>query len=155
MNKDEASTLITNVLTKLGYCTPVFVALLLATMAQESHLGVYETQVNGPARGIFQMENATFQDLHTNFLSYHLTLKAAVDSYKPALTTQFTADWLIHNHEYATALAACSYIRHHAPAVSVEPTPEGLWPIYKQFYNSWQGAAKESEFKANWAAYLS
>jgi hypothetical protein len=155
MNKEEANTLITSVLTKLGYCTNTFVTLLMATMAQESHLGVYETQGgHGPARGIYRMEDATFQDIYANFLSYHSALKAAVDSYKPNLNTTFNADWLIHNHEYATALAACVYIRHHTPAITVEPTPEALWPIYKQWYNTYAGAATQSQFLTNYNTYI-
>lgn len=156
MNLQEARGLVVTVLTTLGYNTDVFVNLLLATMAQESHLGLYETQVGGgPGRGIFQMENATFQDIYTNFLSYHKDLAYKVNSYQPLLETQFSADWLIHYHKYATAVAACSYIRHHVPSITVDAhNPEQLWPIYKQYYNTYSGAASKDHFLANWNKYV-
>jgi hypothetical protein len=43
------------------------IELLMLTAAQESHLGTYLTQVNGPALGIFQMEPATFYDTRDRY----------------------------------------------------------------------------------------
>ena len=153
MNTNEAKQLITSILTTLGYNTPAFLNLLLGTMAQESAMGLYETQVGGgPAKGIFQMENATFQDLNTNFLSYHQALKASVQSYAPN-TPVGTADDLINNHEYACAYAACSFIRHHVPHSDVNQNDViTMFTLYKTFFNG-PGAATQTEFANNWKRF--
>lgn len=150
MNTNDARTLITTVLTALGYSQPNFVNLLLGTMAQESAMGQYETQSGGgPARGIFQMENATFQDLNANFLAYHQALNTTIQQYAPANAVG-TADDLVNNHEYACAYAACSYIRHHVPHPNIDPTDvTTLYTLYKTFYNG-PGAATQTEFTNNW-----
>ena len=154
MTTDEARTLITGVLTTLGYNQPNLVNLLLGTMAQESAMGRYETQLGGgPARGIFECENATFQDVFNNFLSYHSALKALVQSYAPT-TPVGTADDLIGDHEYATAMAACSYIRHSVPHPNVDPEDiNTMYLLYKTYYNSSGGAATQTEFTNNWNNY--
>lgn len=153
MITNDARILITNVLTTLGYNQPSLVNLLLGTMAQESAMGQYETQVGGgPARGIFQMENATFKDINANMLSYHTALNTSVQSYAPSSPVG-TADDLVNNHEYACAYAACSFIRHHVPAVTVDPEDiNTMYKLYKQFYNG-PGAATETEFTNNWNTY--
>ncbi len=149
----QAKQLIEQVLTHLGYNFPPFVALLLGTMAQESNMGEYETQIGGgPARGIFQMENATFQDINDNFLAYHNELKTRVNSYKPNYTTTFNADWLIHNPKYSTAYAACSYIRHSVPHPNTPCTCDAAWPNYKTYYNG-PGAAQEYQFQSKWIEF--
>ena len=48
--------------------------LLMLTAAHESHLGTYLKQKGGPALGIYQMEPATYRDLHENFLRFHLII---------------------------------------------------------------------------------
>lgn len=153
MTTNEARQLITGVLTTLGYNTPPFVNLLLGTMAQESDMGKHETQFGGgPARGVFMCENATFQDVNANFLAYHSALNTSVQSYAPEGATG-TADDLVNNHGYACAYAACSYIRHHVPLPSVDPSDvPTMYALYKRYYNG-PGAATETEFTNNWQAF--
>lgn len=153
MTTDDARTLITAVLTTLGYNQTNFVNLLLGTMAQESALGKYETQLGGgPAKGIMMCENATFQDINKNFLSYHKALNTLVQSYAPANAVG-TADDLVNNHEYACAYAACSFIRHHVPQVNDDPTDiPTMYGYYKKFFNG-PGSATQAEFTKNWQYY--
>lgn len=153
MDLNQATGLITEVLTKLGYNTPQLVNLLLGTMAQESQMGKYQTQFGGgPGRGIFQCENATFQDVLTNFLSYHKSLESLVESY--AITLPFvSADDLLDNPKLAVAFAACSYIRHSVPHVNDNAADPGTaYHYYKTYYNG-PGAATYLEFLKNWTAF--
>lgn len=151
MTTDEANLLITTVLTTLGYNTPAFVNLLLGTCAQESALGKYEVQEgSGIAKGIMMCENATFQDINKNFLSYHKALNTLVQSYAPTNAIG-TANDLVNNHEYAVAYSACSFIRHHVPSVTVDPNDiPTMFSLYKMYYNSASGAATQAEFTKNW-----
>lgn len=155
MNTVDARTLIQNVLTTLGYNVPNLANLLIGTMAQESAMGVYETQTGGgPARGIMQMENATYQDIWNNFLAYHQSLRQIIGSFEiPDGSTTNNADLLVNNHEFAVAMAACSYIRHHVPHPDTDPNDvHSLYVLYKAFYNG-PGAATETEWTNNWNKY--
>jgi hypothetical protein len=76
MNPHDLRTLIKNTLTPFNMYSAIAEELLMATCANESNLGQYRTQSgNGPARGIFQVEGNTFNDLFTNYLAYHPALK--------------------------------------------------------------------------------
>lgn len=57
------------------------VELLMLTAAAESNLGQYIKQINGPARGIFQMEPSTAHDIYTNWLVYKPDLLALVNQF--------------------------------------------------------------------------
>src|SRR5260370_40232291 len=59
--------LIKDTLTPLGLYSADAEELLMATCAQESLLGQYRHQVNGPAIGIVQDEPADFNDLWKNY----------------------------------------------------------------------------------------
>jgi hypothetical protein len=125
--------------------------LLVATAAQESHLGVWRQQINGPALGIFQMEPATWEDLFRNYIMYHADLNEWVRSYikLPVLG----ARELITNDSLAIAMARLLYLR--AP----EPIPSGtslwaLWALYKKRWNTPEGAATWQQFRTNYATYV-
>jgi len=61
--------LIKRTLTPLNLYSADAEELLMATCAQESLLGKYRHQVNGPAIGIFQDEPGDFNDLWAHYLS--------------------------------------------------------------------------------------
>ena len=65
-NTEQFREIIIRVLAKLDtkLVDEVSIILLLGTCAQESLYGHYFTQLdNGPARGFFQMEPVTFEDI--------------------------------------------------------------------------------------------
>ena len=67
---------------KIGLWSQEAEDLLIGTAAQESHLGTYLRQLgDGPALGIFQMEPATHNDIHENFLRYKHDLRNRVDDF--------------------------------------------------------------------------
>src|SRR6266849_2351788 len=86
------------------YSTDVNVQLLLATAAQESHMGEYLHQLNGPALGIFQMEPATFVD----------TLNRA-DNIISAIYPRAPSERLIYDLRYATVIARAKYFLDRPP----------------------------------------
>lgn len=151
MTTIEAKELITQVLTTLGYNTPPLVNLLAGTMAQESSMGQYETQVDGPALGVFQTEPNTYNDIYANFLSYHSALREDVNSF--TTDSPPSPESVVNNHPYACAVAACSYIRHSVPHINDDATDGTLmYGYYKQYYNG-PGAATEQEFLNNWTNF--
>jgi hypothetical protein len=124
------------------YSSDVAVQLLLATAAQESHMGEYLHQVNGPALGIFQMEPATFVD----------TLTRATNILG-ALYPTSPSERLIYDLRYATIVARAKYWLDPHPL----PQPDdinGLWEIYKRVWNTHLGAATQQQFLGNYAKYV-
>ncbi len=117
------------------------VQLLLATAAQESHMGEFLHQVNGPALGIYQMEPATFTD----------TIHRASNTL--AFIEIATSDRLVYDLRYATVVARAKYF------LDPEPLPEandinGIWTVYKRVWNTPLGAATQQQFLANYAKYV-
>lgn len=124
--------------------------LLLATCAQESHLGQFRTQLGGgPARGIFQMEGEDHDDIWLNYIIYHPLLKTALVKLSPSHTT----DDMVDNDDYAIAMARVHYerCRGNLPAAT---SLYGLWTYYKHNYNTMQGAATQDEFFNNYKTYI-
>jgi hypothetical protein len=120
--------------------------LLMATCAQESLLGTYRKQVNGPALGIFQMEPEDHDDIWKNFLKYKVVL--ALDAKQ--LLNSFTggdppASLLETNDAYAIFMARVHYARC-PKALPLATDLNGIWMYYKVNYNSLHGAATQAEF---------
>jgi hypothetical protein len=124
------------------YSSDVAVQLLLATAAQESHMGEYLHQVNGPALGIYQMEPATFVDTLTRATN----ILGAIYPASPS-------ERLIYDLRYATIVARAKYWLDPHPL----PQPgdiNGLWEIYKRAWNTNLGAATQQQFLGNYAKYV-
>jgi len=139
---------ITPVLRKLGLYSPSAVNLLLGTAAQESHLGTYLKQINGPALGIYQMEPATHDDIWKNYLNFRHTLSSLVLQYN-----QQNADALLYNLAYATALARIHYLR--APESLPQANDiEGLAAYWKAHYNTRLGKGTTDEFIDNYKRFV-
>lgn len=112
--------------------------LVLGTALVESR-GVYLRQLNdGPALGIFQMEPATAQDIHANFLRFNRDLAALVQE----LTTRTTVDddsELVGNLYYAAAMCRVHY-RRVREALPDSGDAVAMARYWKQHYNTVLGA---------------
>jgi len=82
--------------------SPNMVNLLAETMAVESDYGLYCKQMNGPARGVYQMEPNTLNDLKTNYILYHPEYYEHLDGTLMDMT-------------YATITACLQYQRFNDP----------------------------------------
>lgn len=140
-------------LTKLGLYSESAVELLMGTAAQESHLGRYLHQINGPAIGIYQMEPATYRDIYANFLRYKDRLREKVDALRAAVGTIDPSEREMHGNLYlATAMARIHYLRVPTPL----PSAGDLWGLahyWKVNYNSYLGKGTEEEFVQNYNRY--
>jgi hypothetical protein len=143
----ELRALIKSTLLPLNLYSPAAEELLMATCAQESLMGKYRHQVNGPAIGIFQMEPGDFNDIWQNFLKYQSRLGdeiAALASTQPPRPIEMQ-----DNDPFAIAMARVHYYRVPHPL----PDPsnlEALWTYYKTYYNSMLGAATREQFVTNY-----
>lgn len=122
--------------------------LLLGTAAQESQMGYYLHQLNGPALGIYQIEPATHQDVWQNYIDYRVHL-----SKKLLALGAMNKSSLVTNLSYATAMARIIYLRIAAPMPESDDIA-GLAQYYKTHYNTVKGKATVEEFIANYQRYI-
>lgn len=127
-------------LEKLGLYSPAAANLLLGTALTESTIGSATHLVQkggGPARGIYQVEPATHNDIYDNFLAYRPELRHGVKSLLPLGWDMH--EQLVTNLAYATAIARIKYLRAK-PALPASDDLEALGGYWKQHYNTAVGA---------------
>jgi len=118
--------------------TTVAADLLMATAAVESALGTWLAQVNGPARGVFQVQPATLGGaLAKASQGQHVALMGLMSS-RPIL------DQIDGNLVLAAAVARLIYWQ--VPAPLPPHTEAGLWEYYKAYWNTPAGATTEAQF---------
>lgn len=151
LEPDELRKIIQDALKPLNLYSVDVEELLMATCAQESHLGTYRRQINGPALGIYQMEPATFSDIQTNYLEYHPSLHAEIAAL--ASTCPPRPIELVTNDAFATAMARILYLR--APEAIPPATDLGkIFWLYKLRWNTPLGAATQEQFVENYNKYV-
>jgi len=142
-------TLVEKTLADFGYYTPDSANLILGTIAQESAYGKYRKQLgNGPARGICQMEPATFNDIVDNFLRYHPDI---VERIKSVCNCHLLPMYLQDNDKLAICMCRVHYLRQKG---TIPTTIEGYAKYWKQWYNTPKGKGTEAEFIRNYHLYV-
>lgn len=129
------------------------VNLLLGTAAVESNMGQYLVQIRGPARGIYQMEPATHDDIWDNFLNFRADLGMGIKDFTDTTIRPVLADEMIGNLYYATAMARVHYLRVKEPL----PHPDnigGLASYWKKYYNTPEGRGRTSDFVKSFYQYI-
>ncbi len=117
--------------------------LVLGTALQESNLRYLRQLGAGPARGIYQMEPATHDDIWDNYLRYRAELRDVVSEFE--VPGQDRHDQLVWNLDYATVMCRVHYRR------VLEPLPggddiRGLAAYWKQHYHTPLGRGTVDEF---------
>lgn len=151
MRADQLRDLIiVPVLKHLGMYSEAAANLVLGTAIQESGLHHLVQMGGGPARGIFQMEPATHDDLWLNYLSYRPALVQKINDLElPNWYEGHDADEMEGNLYYAAAMCRLQYYRRP------ETLPDaldirGLAEYWKAFYNTANGSGTVEEFLKNW-----
>lgn len=108
MDKKQLKTLVIEpTLKKITAYSPAATELLLMIAAHESVEGHYIAQIKGPARGIFQMEGATHDDLWVWLELKRPELAKTIRS----LVVDTKADRMMIDLAYATAMARVFFLR--------------------------------------------
>lgn len=142
------SLVIRPALEAIGLYSPEAAELLLGTALQESAL-CYLKQINGPALGVFQMEPATHDDIHINFLAHRQPLADKVLTLCPDPHAQVMAG----NMLYAAAMARIHYLRV-PDALPKVGNLEGQAAYWKQHYNTPKGRGAVDEYIDNWRLFI-
>jgi len=122
--------------------------LLLGTAAQESHLEYTEQLGGGPAKGYFQCEPATANDVWSNYLVYHSDLTDLFLVRSGVTGPDDTA--LEYNMVYQILLCRTHYFRCDADRLPAPDDLAGQAALWKRVYNSPLGAGTEEEYMANY-----
>lgn len=132
--------------------------LLVGTAAVESRLGTYLHQLGGgPAKGVFQMEPTTHDDIWDNFLKYRESLEdkvyqfASLDAQRDGYVAVHY-DEMIYNLRYAASMARVHYLRVPEPLPnrhtfeSKASYVAALGAYWKEHYNTHLGAGTVEHF---------
>lgn len=125
-----------------GMNSPAAVELLIGTAAHESLMGRWLRQHPGPARGVYQIEPATFFDL-MSWLDARRNIREAVMEWASPVvipTMQISG-----NLFFATAVARANYWRKpfKMPDSTDAKVLAGIW---KKYWNTYLGAGTEDQF---------
>ena len=125
-----------------------FQEVLVGTAAQESSLKYRDQFSNGPAKGLFQMEPNTHDDIWANVLAYKPKIAKLVMS--------FTNDNDLHselrnNDKYAAAMAGLQYWRYRSQLSFIEsPGAHSYAQDWKVYYNTTKGHGTTVQFIENY-----
>jgi type VI secretion system secreted protein VgrG len=133
------------------------VDLLMMTCAHESTGGTYLRQkgMTGTegAFGVYQMEVATHEDIHDNFLLTRRSLRRLISA---TISHDFDADYdLVNNLAYATAMARVHYWRVAEALPSKDDTRymSKLGIYAKKYYNTPLGKATSSKYVVDYLTW--
>jgi hypothetical protein len=150
IDKGQLRDLITRVLKEANLYSDSAVELLMLTAACESKLGTYIRQVRGPARGIFQMEPATHDDLWENYLEYKPDLFGRVTYFTNGnLSGSFELE---ANLAYSIIMTRIHYLRIPTPLPEATDV-DGMAHYWKKYYNTHLGKGTVAKAKSMYERY--
>lgn len=129
-------------LRRLGLWSLAAERLLLGTAITESGLEYLVQHRGGPARGVYQIEPATHDDVWGNFLIYREELRSEIHALRARAPV---GDPLITNLAYATAIARLVYFRK-PQALPGEEDVDAMADYWKAHYNTHKGKGRPEQF---------
>jgi hypothetical protein len=146
IHKGQLESLIRRVLAGAGLPRDQeHIDLLMETAAHESLLGYYLTQLGGgPAKGLFQMEPATFETVRKYAIN---TQPYTV--YKHLLDR--TADEMEWDHKLAILMARLNYLSKPG---AIPTTRSGRAAYWKKYWNTYLGKGTIKDYMSSARKYL-
>lgn len=131
-------------LTHIGFYSKAAERLVIATALAESDSLKYIKQLGrGPARGLFQLEPRTHDDIWDGYLNYRPELQSKLKGLMiPGLDP---IQQLYGNHYYAASMCRIFYLRFPR-ALPDEDDLEGMAHYWKRYYNTHLGAGTVNGF---------
>jgi hypothetical protein len=139
------------VLTHLQLWSTAAENLLIGTALQESGLRFLHQRGGGPARGLYQIEPDSENDLHVNFLAYRPPLAARL--YGLVAPVPSRTEQLATNLAYATAVARLIYYRCPEPLPAAGDIA-GMARYWKFHFNTEKGKGSIPAFILNYKEFI-
>jgi len=130
-------------LKQINTWTPAAEQLVMATAMAESGVFFIQQVGRGPARGFFQMEPVTHDDIWKRYLSRKPQLLADLKAL--IMRDMDLHDQLRGNLFYAAAMCRIFYLRFKEPLPEVNDWP-AMASYWKRYYNTYLGAGSEEVF---------
>lgn len=132
--------------------------IMLGIAAQESNMGTYIHQINGPALGLWQIEPTTHDDVWRYLLRKDNINNTYSKRHIWAQTLnccnfEYFNDRLIYDLRYCCAIARIKLYMIPKP-LPAEDDIEGMAHYWKKFYNSSKGKGDADDFMANYDKYV-
>jgi len=127
-------------LKKIGLYTPDASSLLVMIAAHESQKGHYIVQTTGQAKGVYQMEDATHDDI---ILWMKVKKPEMYHKITALVAGEPTAMHMVTNLEYSTAMARAFFLRF--PETIPSGTEEQSW-YAKRRWNTYLGKATPADY---------
>lgn len=141
-------------LLNLGLWSAPAEELVMGTAAQESHFHWIDQRDNagrpGPAYGLWQMEEATHDDLWANFIKPELADKIRAVCALPSIPHRPPVATLHFNLRYGAAMCRVHYLRKPG---AIPGGLEGQAAYWKQWYNTLKGAGTVEQYIANYRKF--
>lgn len=133
--------------------SPAAVELLVGTALKESGGLRWRRQLNhGPARGLFQMEGATYDDIWRNYLAFRPALADAIRSAFTPAGGELTFDQIVDDDAYAAVMARLKYYRVPAPLPPAGDV-QAQARYWKEHYNTKLGKGTVASYVETWTTY--
>ncbi len=129
-------------LDSIGLWSPTAERLLPGTVIAESELTWLRQHGGGPARGVYQIEPATHDDIWAIYLAYRDGLANRVARLAGERSRH---DQLVWNLGYATAIARPVHYRRPEPLLAADDL-QSLARYYKTHFNTDLGAGAPEDF---------
>lgn len=131
------------------------VELLVGTALKESGGLRWRRQLNnGPARGLFQMEGATYEDIWRNYLAFRPVLAGAIRSAFTPAGGELSFEQIVDDDAYAAVMARLHYLRVPAPLPPAGDV-QAQAQYWKDHYNTKLGKGTVAGYVETWATYTS
>ncbi len=129
------------------------VELLVGTALKESGGLRWRRQLNhGPARGLFQMEGATYDDIWRNYLAFRPVLAEAIRSAFTPAGGELTFEQITDDDAYAAVMARLKYLRVPAPLPPAGDV-QAQAKYWKDHYNTKLGKGTVASYVETWTTY--
>lgn len=133
------------ILKDINLYSPSAVNLLLGTAAQESRMGHYIHQVNGPALGIYQIEPKTAEWLYEK---YYPTVSGYLHN------IYSIEECLVYDLAFQTIMCRLKYYSIKEPIPSDPNDIQALGAYWKKYYNTPLGKGTVEEFVKNYKQFV-
>jgi len=121
--------------------------LLLGTSLVESNLRYFKQFDDGPARGYFQMEMSTFDDIYYRYLDRHPELRTMLRQFEFKGVLVPIGDQLMMNLPFAIIMARIKYLM--IPA-AIPDSADGQAQYWKDYYNTAGGKGTIEKYLRTW-----
>ena len=148
---DLRDTVVRPTLDRLGLGSPAAVALVLGTAVQESGLGALKQLGGGPAKGFWQIEPFTHDDVTARIVTRYPPLHERLSEIVGLWPSRI--EQLSTNLCYGAAICRLKYYLDPEPLPAADDI-DGLAAVWKRIYNSPKGKGAPEQWAKNFRAHV-